>query len=196
MIQVVIQTHNCKTCIEPDVRYLGSLTNDNRKGIYSSSSSSSLRLKILSKRNAPVIAEPTLIKISLGISFALKKSNSFFKPPRAVLDACKGPPELDMTRPANIPHKNLYGYNRRAARHFFVEGGPHFRLICEMAGRNPDYVQGKVRKVLLRKNGWNVDVPITSHYRQGPNRKRGRPRKKYRKTFTGTNGVGPKLYVI
>jgi len=115
---------------------------------------------------------------------------------RAVLDACKGPPELDMTRPANIPHKNLYGYNRRAARHFFVEGGPHFRLICEMAGRNPDYVQGKVRKVLLRKNGWNVDVPITSHYRQGPNRKRGRPRKKYRKTFTGTNGVGPKLYVI
>ena len=38
---------------------------------------------------------------------------------RAVLDACKGPPELDMTRQANIPHKNLYGYNRRAARHFF-----------------------------------------------------------------------------
>ena len=28
----------------------------------------------------------------------------------------------------------------------------------------------KIRKVLLRKNGWNVDVPITSHYRQGPKR--------------------------
>jgi len=103
---------------------------------------------------------------------------------RAVLDACKGPPELDMTKPANIPHKNLYGYNRQAARHFFLSGGPHFREICEMAGRNPDYVQARVRKVLLRKNGWNVDVSITSHYRQGsktgkkrgPKKKLGRPR--------------------
>ena len=103
---------------------------------------------------------------------------------RAVLDACKGPPELDMSRPANITHKNHYHYDRDQARHFFKEGGSHFRLICEMAGRNPDYVQGKIRKVLLRKNGWNIDVPITSHYRQGPKRgvKRGkyRPRKKFR----------------
>ena len=98
---------------------------------------------------------------------------------RAVLDACKGPPELDMTRQANIPHKNLYGYNRRAARHFFLEGGFHFNLICEMAGRNPTYVQQQIRKILLRKNGWNVDVPITSHYRQGP--KRGKRKPKYRK---------------
>ena len=98
---------------------------------------------------------------------------------RAVVDACKGQPELDLTRPANIPHKNLYGYNRRAARHFFLEGGFHFNLICEMAGRNPTYIQEKIRKVLLRKNGWNVDVPITSHYRQGPKRKRRKP--KYRK---------------
>ena len=102
---------------------------------------------------------------------------------RAVLDACKGPPELDMTRQANIPHKSLYNYNRDAARHFFLEGGFHFNLICEMAGRNPAYVQQRIKKILLRKNGWNVDVPITSHYRQGPKRKRGRP--KYRKTLTG-----------
>ena len=91
---------------------------------------------------------------------------------RAVLDACKGPPDLDMKRKANIAHKSLYKYNREAARHFFMEGGFHFNLICEMAGRNPAYVQAKVRKILLRKSGWNVDVPITSHYRQGPKRKR------------------------
>ena len=125
---------------------------------------------------------------------------------RAVLDACKGPPKLDMTKQTNIPHKNLYGYNHRAARHFFLSGGPHFREICEMAGRNPEYVQQKVRKILLRKNGWNVDVPITSHYRQGPKRKRGRPRKeKYRSThpagnayFTaiGKKGGRPKLYGV
>ena len=98
---------------------------------------------------------------------------------RAVLDACKGPPDLDMTRPANITHKNHYHYDRDQARHFFLEGGSHFRLVCEMAGRNPVYVQAQIRKVLLRKNGWNVDVPITSHYRQGP--KRGSKRGKYKK---------------
>ena len=97
---------------------------------------------------------------------------------RAVLDACKGPPDLDMTRKANKSHKSLYNFNREAARHFFMEGGFHFNLICEMAGRNPNYVQAKIRKILLRKNGWNVDVPITSHYRQGPKRKR---KPKYRK---------------
>jgi len=98
---------------------------------------------------------------------------------RAALDACKGPPDLDLTRPANISHHNHYKYDRRAARHFFMTGGTHFRLICEMAGRNPEYVQQKIKKILLRKNGWNVDVPITSHYRQGP--KKGSKRGKYKK---------------
>ena len=96
---------------------------------------------------------------------------------RAVLDACKGPPNLDMSRYANHTHKNQYTYDRDQARHFFLTGGPHFRHICEMAGRNPDYVQAKIRKVIFRKKGWNVDVPITSHYRQGP--KRGRRKKKH-----------------
>ena len=36
---------------------------------------------------------------------------------RAVLDACKGPPDLDMTRAANITHKNHYHYDRDQARH-------------------------------------------------------------------------------
>ena len=98
---------------------------------------------------------------------------------RAVLDAVKGPPDLDMTSKANISHQNHFQFDRRAARHFFLEGGAHFNLICEMAGRNPSYVQNKVRKILLRKNGWNADVPITSHYRQGS--KRGKRKLKYRK---------------
>ena len=98
---------------------------------------------------------------------------------RAVLDACKGPPMLNMDLKSNRTHNNQYNYDRDQARHFFMEGGKHFREICEMAGRNPDYVQARVRKVLLRKNGWNVDVDITSHYRQGP--KRGSKRGKYKK---------------
>ena len=99
---------------------------------------------------------------------------------RAALDALRGPPQLDMSRVANIPHKNQYKYNRDQARHFFLEGGFHFNEICEMAGRNPQYVKDKVRKSILRHNGWNVDVPITSHYRRSEastKRKRGRPKK-------------------
>jgi len=120
---------------------------------------------------------------------------------RAVLDACKGPPQLDMTRKANKSHKSLYNYNREAARHFFTTGGSHFREICEMAGYNPDYVQKKIRIILLRKNGWNVDVPITSHYRQGPKRKPGRPRKKKLTgnsyyAFIGKKGGRPRIYNV
>ena len=98
---------------------------------------------------------------------------------RAVLDAVKGPPKLDMSRYANHSHKNQYTYDRDQARHFFLTGGKHFREVCEMAGRDPDYVQTKIRKIILRKNGWNVDVPITSHYRQGPKKGKKRGPKKH-----------------
>ena len=96
---------------------------------------------------------------------------------RAALDAFKGAPHLNMKLKTSTSHKNLYDFNRDQARHFFLHGGPHFNEVCEMAGRNPKYVKEKARKIILRSNGWNVDVPITSHYRQGPKR----IRKKYRK---------------
>jgi len=117
---------------------------------------------------------------------------------RAVLDAVKGPPDLDMTRRANISHKNYYKYNKHQARHFFMEGGKHFRHICEMAGRDPDYVQTKIRKIILRKNGWNVDVPITSHYRTGRGKKRGPKKKKLTGNSyyaaMGKKGGRPRIY--
>ena len=77
----------------------------------------------------------------------------------------------------------------------------NFNEVCEMAGRNPKYVKEKARKLLLKRNGWNVDVPITSHYRQGPKRKR---KPKYRKTLTGNSyyaamgkkGGRPRIYNV
>ena len=118
---------------------------------------------------------------------------------RAALDACKGPPRLNMDLRSNVTHKNNYTYDRDQARHFFLRGGEHFRMICEMAGRNPEYVQQRVRKVILRKNCWNVDVPVTSHYRQGRGKKRGRPRKKKLTgnsyyAFIGKKGGRPRIY--
>ena len=125
---------------------------------------------------------------------------------RAVLDACKGPPKLDMSRYSNHSHKNQYTYDRDQARHFFLQGGKHFREVCEMAGRDPDYIQQRIRKMILRKEGWNVDVPVTSHYRQGP--KRGKKKKhltgnsyyaaKAKKNFyyadMGAKGGRPRIY--
>jgi len=95
---------------------------------------------------------------------------------RAVVDACKGPPRLNLDLRSNVTHRNHYTYDRDQARHFFTKGGSHFNLICELAGRNPDYVKEKIRKIILRKEGWNVDVPIVSRYRRGRGKKRGRPR--------------------
>ena len=97
---------------------------------------------------------------------------------RAALDAFKGPPQLDLTLKSNRTHKNQATYDRDQARHFFSSGGSHFNEVCEMAGSNPRYVQDKARKLILKSNGWNVDVPITSHYRS---RKRNSNRGPYKK---------------
>ena len=120
---------------------------------------------------------------------------------RAALDACKGPPRLNLNLPSNITRKHYYTLDRAQARHFFMTGGSHFNLICELAGRDPEYVQQRVRKIILRKEGWNVDVPITSHYRQGPRkgRRRGRPRKNKLTgnayyAAMGKKGGRPRLY--
>ena len=102
---------------------------------------------------------------------------------RAALDAFRGPPQLDMSRKINISHQNHYTYDRDQARHFFLSGGLHFNEVCEMAGRNPKYVREKARKLILKLNGWNIDVPITSHYRQGP--KKGKKRGPKKKHLTG-----------
>ena len=119
---------------------------------------------------------------------------------RAVLDAVKGAPRLNLSLSSNVTHQNNYTYDRDQARHFFMTGGSHFNLICELAGRDPDYVKQRVRKIILRKEGWNVDVPITSHYRQGPRkgRRRGRPRKSpHDRAYyvaMGKKGGRPRMY--
>ncbi len=85
---------------------------------------------------------------------------------------------LDVVRGSSSP------IERDQACSFFMRGGKHFREVCEMAGRNPDYVQAKMRKYILREKGWNVDVPITSHYRTRVTR----PYKKRGPKFKGLTG--------
>ena len=64
-----------------------------------------------------------------------------------------------------------------AARAFFMNKGKRFRIICECAGREPQYVHEKVRKRILKANGWNMDESMRKTYRQ--RKERGRYKKKH-----------------
>ncbi len=69
---------------------------------------------------------------------------------------------------------------RDAARAFFMNKGRRFRDICELAGREPQYVHEKIRKKILKANGWNMDESLRKMYRQSSaRRKRGRYKKKH-----------------
>ena len=57
---------------------------------------------------------------------------------------------------------------KRAARGFLKSDSQDFKLICELAGRNSDYVKEKIRIRVLRENGWNVDISL----RPQPRRRR------------------------
>ena len=54
------------------------------------------------------------------------------------------------------------GLEMQAARNFLTSNSSHFRFICEMAGKNSIYVVQKIKKKILRDNGWNVDIKMTS----------------------------------
>ena len=59
--------------------------------------------------------------------------------------------------------------NKQAARNFLISNNENLQTICEMAGRNSQYVSEKIRKKILKENGWNVDIAIDS--RRKPYRK-------------------------
>jgi len=47
--------------------------------------------------------------------------------------------------------------DKDSAMDFLTEDSWHLRMICELAGRDADYVRSKIRKRLLSEDGWNVD---------------------------------------
>ena len=49
---------------------------------------------------------------------------------------------------------------KQAARSFLTSNSEDFKSICELAGRDANYVREKIRKKVLRENGWNVDVKV------------------------------------
>ena len=59
---------------------------------------------------------------------------------------------------AFAPH--VPSLEKQAARIFLTSNSSDFQHICEMAGRDANYVREKIRKKVLREKGWNVDVAI------------------------------------
>ena len=70
---------------------------------------------------------------------------------------------------------------KQAARNFLTSNTQDFKFICEFAGRNSNYVKEKIRKRVLRENGWNVDVKI----RISPPRRRKQMKEVNKKHLTG-----------
>ena len=74
-------------------------------------------------------------------------------------------------------YETVQRLDRDAARNFFMRNGEDLQIICEIAGRNSKYVHEKIRKQILRENGWNMDTTVRKTYRQRVERKR---RRKYK----------------
>ncbi len=55
---------------------------------------------------------------------------------------------------------------REAARSFLTRNGSDFRHICEMAGRDAAYVKERIRRRVLREQGWNVDLSLRTQPRR------------------------------
>jgi hypothetical protein len=67
-------------------------------------------------------------------------------------------------------------YDRDAAIAFFMNRGQRFRDICELAGREPQYVYEKIRKRILQGKGWNLEESMR---RTRVSRKRSKYKKKH-----------------
>ena len=70
-------------------------------------------------------------------------------------------------------------FEREAAIAFFMNKSKRFREICELAGREPQYVYEKIRKRILQGRGWNLDESMRKTYRTRVNRKRKKYKKKH-----------------
>jgi hypothetical protein len=60
-------------------------------------------------------------------------------------------------------------YEKSQAQAWLMGNSYDFRIICENAGKESKYVLEKIRRKILEKNGWNVNISmrVTSPRRRG-----------------------------
>ncbi len=57
---------------------------------------------------------------------------------------------------------------KRQAQAWLMSNSKDFKEICELSGRDSEYVLTKIRRKILEKNGWNVNISL----RTTPRRRR------------------------
>ena len=57
---------------------------------------------------------------------------------------------------------------KRQAQAWLMSNSEDFKSICELSGRDSEYVLKKIRRKILEKNGWNVSISL----RTTPRRRR------------------------
>ena len=69
---------------------------------------------------------------------------------------------------------------KQKAQTWLMSNSKDFRDVCELSGRSSRYVLEKIRRRILEKNGWNVNISL----RAQPRRRR-QMRKINKKHLTG-----------
>jgi len=57
-------------------------------------------------------------------------------------------------------------YEKTQARTWLMSNSKDFREICELSGRSSRYVLEKIRRRILEKNGWNVNISLRTQPRR------------------------------
>ena len=62
--------------------------------------------------------------------------------------------------------KHVPPYEKERARTWLIGNSRDFRDICELSGRESKYVREKIRRKILEKNGWNVNISLRTQPRR------------------------------
>ena len=73
------------------------------------------------------------------------------------------------------------GMEKKQAQAWLLGDSQDFKTICENAGRDSRYVITRIRKKILKANGWNVDISL----RTTPPRRRRQMKNINKKHLTG-----------
>ena len=57
-------------------------------------------------------------------------------------------------------------FEKERARTWLMSNSRDFKDICELSGRDSSYVLTKIRRKILEKNGWNVNLSLRTQPRR------------------------------
>jgi len=62
--------------------------------------------------------------------------------------------------------EHVSGLEKQQAQTWLMSNSKDFRDICELSGRHSEYVLTKIRRKIVEKNGWNVNISLRTQPRR------------------------------